>query len=391
MTASLMEIRVADPRPIPRAVLGAALSLLALACKKPAGGFPPPPEVVVVVATPHQVAEPAEFMGTIDASRSVDVRSQVTGVVMERPYAEGGLVRTGDVLFRIDTTGYAATYRSAQARLADAQARAANAERNVARLRPLLADNAVARRDVDDADAELARARATVEETRGAMDRARKDYDETTVRAQLNGRAGRANFVVGARVTGPGDLLTTIDAVDPVYVTFRPSAQQLLAWRSIPRLARLLAPGGGARVQVTLADGSVLPRTGRIEFVDPVADPQTGTQAYRATFSNGDHALVAGQFARVRLLGLVRDSMITVPQRAVQETLGRPFVWIVGPGDTVAQREVEPGTLLEGQMVIERGLHSGDRVVVDGFQKIGPGRPVRPVPLADSTAQGTRP
>jgi len=376
---------------VSRAAILAASCLIVVSCKKPAGGAPPPAEVAVITATPHSVSEPAEFMGTVEASRSVEVRAQVTGVVMERPFAEGGLVDAGDVLYRIDTTAYAATYRSAQARLADVQARAANAERNVARLRPLLADSAVARRDVDDAEAELLRAHATVEDARGAVDRARKDYDETTVRAPLHGRVGRANFVLGSRVTSSSDLLTTIEAVDPTYVTFRPSTQQQLAWRRDARTARLVAPGGGARVQVTLTDGSVLPRTGQITFVDPVADPQTGTQAYRATFGNDDHALVPGQFVRVRLLGLVRDGVITVPQRAVQQTLTRPFVWVVSAGDSAAQREVETGALLEGQMVIERGLAAGDRVIVDGFQKIGPGSPVRPVPLADSTVAGDRP
>lgn len=375
-----------------RAAVVIVAGLLAIACKKPTGGAPPPPEVVIVVATPRQVSEPADFMGTLEASRSVAVRSQVTGVIIERPYTEGGVVEMGDVLFRIDTTTYAAAYRSAQARLADVQARAANAERNLARLRPLLADNAVARRDVDDAEAESQRARAAVDEARGAMDRARKDYDEATVRAPLHGRVGRAAFVVGSRVTGPNDLLTTIEAVDPVYVTFRPSAQQQLAWKRDARMARLMTPGGGARVQVTLTDGSVLARTGRIDFVDPVADPETGTQAFRATFTNVDHTLVPGQFVRVRLLGLVRDSAITVPQRAVQETLGRPFVWIVLPGDSVAQREVVTGTLFDGQILIESGLHAGDRVIVDGVQKIGPGRPVRPVVAAsDSAAGGARP
>lgn len=366
----------------------AMASVLVVSCKKSPPQAPPAMEVSIVSVAPKAVAVPAEFMGSVEASRSVEVRSQVTGVILDRPYVEGSMVERGAVLFRIDSTSYAGAYRSSQARLADAEARVGNAERNVARLRPLLADNAVARRDVDDAEAELLRSRATVEEARGAVDRAKKDYDDTTVRAQLGGRAGRANFVIGSRVTGSADLLTTIEALDPVYVTFRPPGQQLQTWKRDPRTARVLAPGGGARVQIALADGAVLPRTGRIDFVDPVVDPSTGTQAYRATFSNADHALVPGQFVRIRLLGLTRDSAITIPQRAVQQMLGRQFVFVVAPGDSVVMRDITSGDMVEGQVVVE-GLHAGDRVVVDGIQKIGPGSRVRPVPVASSSLGAT--
>ena len=365
-------------------VRGAAvLTALALGsgCHKQAPMMPPPPEVSVVVVRPERVEEPQEFMGTVEASRSVQIRAQVTGVIMAKPYEEGSMVQQGDVLFKIDTTSYSAAYRSAQAQLADAQAREANAERNLNRLRPLLADSAVARRDVDDATAELQRSQAAVENARGAMDRAKKDYDETTVRAELTGRAGRANFVVGSRVTGAQDVLTTIDAYDPAYVTFRPSAQQVLEWRTHPGIARALQPGGSARVQLVMPDGSVLPRTGHIEFVDPAVDPATGTQAYRATFANGDRALLPGQFVRVQLGGLTVDSAIAIPQRAVQEALGRQFVYVVLPGDSVAMRDVQAGAQVPGRVVIDRGLAAGDRVIVDGLQKIRPGARVKPVPL----------
>ncbi len=365
----------------------AALVLVPLAaCKKVASFTPPPPEVSIVAVALRPVTLRVELMGGIEASRSVQVRSQVTGVILARPFAEGSMVAPGDVLFRIDSTQYAGTYRSAQARLADAQARAANAERNVNRLRPLLADNAVARRDVDDAEAELTRSRATVEDARGAVDRAKKDYDETTVRAPLAGRVGKALLVEGSRVTGSSDLLTTIDALDPVYVTFRPSAQQLLAWRRDPASARALQPGGAARIELVLADGSTLPRTGRIDFIDPVADRASGTQAWRATFSNADHLLVPGQFVRVRILGLVHPDAIVVPQRAVTEAIGRQSVYVVVSGDSVALRDVTTGDVIDGNVEIEQGLHAGDHVIVDGMQKVRPGAKVRPVLLADSSA-----
>ena len=141
--------------------------------------------------------------------------------------------------------------------------------------------------------------------------------------------------------------------------------------------------GGSVKVQVVLADGRELPRSGRIDFVDPVVDPATGTQEYRATFNNRDRLLVPGQFVRVRLLGLTREDAITLPQRAVQQTLGRQFVYVVGAGDSVAARDVVTGPYAEGNWVIEQGLTAGQRVIVDGVQKVRPGQVVKPVPLVD--------
>ena len=372
--------------PLPhRVVLLATLAVTTLAaCKKsgPPQAFPPA-EVTVAIATPHNVETRPEFVGSAEASRSVQVRSQVTGVITARPYVEGSFVEQGAVLFRIDSVPYAAAYQSARASLADAEARFNNAQRNVERLRPLLADNAVARRDVDDADAELARARAAVDAAHGAVDRTKKDLDDTTVRAQLSGRAGRANFVEGARVTGSADLLTTIDAIDPAYVTFRPSVQQQMVWRSDPAVRAAVVPGGAARVRVTLPDGTTLPRTGKIDFVDPVVDPATGTQALRATFSNADRLLVPGQFVRVTLEGIVRTGAITIPQRAIQQTLNRQFVWVVD-GDSVISRDITTGDIQAGQVLVEQGLSAGDKVIVDGIQKVGPGRKVHATPLPDS-------
>jgi membrane fusion protein (multidrug efflux system) len=202
---------------------------------------------------------------------------------------------------------------------------------------------------------------------------------------------GRAQLDVGTRVMGPSDVLTTIDVLDPIYVSFRPSAQQQLAWRRDPDTRRALSPGGSARVQVILSDGSTFPTVGRIGYVDPVVDPATGTQQYRAEFDNPDHILLPGQFVRVQLLGLVRDSALVVPQRAVMQQLGRQSVYVVGKGDTVTAREVKGAGWSGEGWLIESGLKAGDRVVVDGIQKIGPGMVVRPVALADSAATDSLP
>lgn len=351
------------------------LGLVALAaCSKPEPQAPPPTEVTIETLAAAAVPETYEFVGVVQAYRSVDVRTPVTGIIEARPFREGAEVRPGDVLYRIDQTVYAAAFRRAEARLQ-------NAERNLARLRPLLTDRAVAQRDVDDAETEFAAARAEYDETK-------KNLDDTVVRAEIAGRVGRAQLELGARVTGAGDLLTTIDQLDPVYVSFRPSSQQLLAWRGSPQSQRLLRPGSALRIAVTLPDGSALPRTGMLDYVDPVVEPGTGTQEFRARFINPDRQLIPGQFVRVRLVGFVRDSAITVPQRAVQQQLGRRLVYVVGKGDTVAARDIQVGSWTGDRWLVERGLVPGDRVVVDGFQKTGPGAVVRPV---EATTAGAAP
>ena len=355
------------------------------ACRKKTPPPMPTPEVSVITVTPRPVADRVELAGEVQAFRTVQVRAQVNGVIVDRPFREGSEVHPGDVLYRIDSTTYYADWRSARAREAEAEAQLSNAETNANRLRPLLADNAVAKQDVDNAEYAVKQARAVLDDARAAVDNARKNLNETVVRAEIAGRVGRAMLDVGTRVTGPADVLTTIDVLDPIYVSFRPSAEQQLAWRRDPRTRRAIQPGGSARVQVSFPDGSTFPTLGRIGFIDPVVDPQTGTQEYRAQFANSGHVMLPGQFVSVRLLGLVRDSAIVIPQRAVLQQLGRQSVYVVGKGDTVSARPVEAAGWTGGGWLIESGLEPGERVVVDGVQKIGPGMVVHATALADST------
>jgi membrane fusion protein (multidrug efflux system) len=313
-----------------------------------------------------------EFVGEVQPIKRVEVRARVDGVIESRPFTEGAFVRAGEVLYRLERVRYDAAYRSAAARVA-------NAKRTLERLEPLLVREAVALQDVDDARTELESAEA-------ALDEARKDREDAVVRAEISGRVGRTRLEVGARVTGPADLLTTVEQVDPVYITFRPSTQDLLRWRQDPASRDLIRPGSTLRIRVVLPDGTELPREGRLDFVSSSLDPATGTQEFRASLTNRDLLLVPGQFVRVRLEGFSRDSALAVPRRAVQQALGRQFVLVVGKGDTIAARDVQPGPWSGDAWIIERGLALGDQVVVDGVQKALPGRVVRPVPLPDSTA-----
>jgi membrane fusion protein (multidrug efflux system) len=335
------------------------------------GGFPPA-QVGVETVQRVTVEEAFAFPGAVEPYRRVQVRARVDGIIQSRPFSEGSIVRPGQLLYQLDDVRYDAAYRSAQARFD-------NAKRTLDRLQPLLAQHAVAQQDVDNA-------RFDYEASQAALDAARKDLSDTRVVAEIGGRVGRTQLDVGARVTGPADLLTTIDRVDPVYVSFEPSSQQLLEWRQNPRWRALIEPGSRLRVQVVLPDSTVLPRTGRLDFVAPVLDSATGTLQFRAVFANPDQLLVPGEFVTVQLLGFARDSAIAVPQRAVLTALGRQFVYVVGPGDVASVRDVTVGPWSGNLWVIERGLKSGDRVIVDGVQKVMPGRPVKPVPLADSAA-----
>jgi membrane fusion protein (multidrug efflux system) len=359
----------------PRALLLiAALVAPLAACKKdPAPPTPPPPEVGVISVEPAAIPTSYEFTAEVQPYRRIEVRARVEGIIEARTFEEGQQVSKGQVLYRVDRVRTEAAYQAALAR-------AENAQRTLARLEPLFSANAVAAQDVDDARAELRLAQA-------ALAQARKDRNDTVIRAEINGRIGRALLDVGARVTGPAELLTTIDVVDPVYVSFRPSTQQLLAWRQDSAASGLLRPGGALEVQVVLPDGTTLPRTARLDYVAPSLDPGTGTQEFRARFENPDRLLLPGQFVRARLQGFVHHNALAVPQAAVQQALGRQFVYVVGPGDSVVARDVQPGEWSGTRWIITQGLAAGERVVVDGLQKVRAGAVVRPVLIEDTVSQ----
>ena len=353
------------------------------ACTKAAPPAYPPPDVTVLTVKPEVVEAKLDYVGQAEASKAVEVRSQITGVIVARPYTEGTDVAAATVLYRIDPTTYEAALRSAQGTLANAQARLANAERNLNRVQPLLDEHAVAQVDVDNAETELQQAQAGVEQSRGAVDEAKKNFDDTFVRAQISGRAGRARLVLGARVTGPNDLLTTVDQVDPIYVSFNPSDKDVLAWRHNESTRKMIA-GGKLKVAITLSDKSVFPHQGTVTFVDQSLQTNTGTLLLRASIPNPEHILLPGQFVRVRPLGIVNDSALLVPQRAVQQGLAGTFVYLLGADNTASPRDVSATTWDGGRWLIQDGLKPGDQVLVDGTLKVGPGRPVHATPYEPS-------
>jgi membrane fusion protein, multidrug efflux system len=200
--------------------------------------------------------------------------------------------------------------------------------------------------------------------------------------------------VLGSRVTGPADSLTTLDQIDPLYVQFNPSYQDILSWRQEIAAKRLTFPSGRLRVRVYQSDGSVVEQTGTLNFADISVQAQTGTQTLRATFPNRGHILLPGEFVKVELLDLKRDSALVVPQRSVQQGLTGAFVYVVGDSNKIGIRPVQVSTWSGTQWVVDNGLKAGDRVVVDGTQKVFPGARVSPVaynPATDTTVRPVSP
>jgi membrane fusion protein (multidrug efflux system) len=251
----------------------------------------------------------------------------------------------------------------------------------VARYEPLLADEAIARQVYDNAVATARQAQAQVEASRAALQEAELGLEYAEVRAPLHGRIGAAQVFPGGLVTAGQTELATISADDPAWVYFTISEAELLSFERRTGGREIAADDPLRTVQLVLSDGSIYPRPGRINFGDRALDATTGTYKLRAEFPNPDHTLLPGLFARVRATGSTLDNALIVPDRAVQEQLGRYFLTIVGEGDKAEMRPVTLGQRFGNRQVIVGGLQAGDRVVVEGIQKARPGAPLKVVPV----------
>jgi membrane fusion protein, multidrug efflux system len=369
-------------RPFARAsfALLLAAAFIASGCQPANGGMPamPPPEVTTVPVKAEKVDVTYEYVGQTEGSREVEVRSRVTGIVLERQYEEGASVKAGDPLFVIDPAPFEVAVAQAKAELASAVAREAQARREVARLKPLIAERAVSQREYDDALSALDVARANVQLAQARLREADLNLGYTRVNASVTGMTGRALKSEGSLVTANSDsLLTRISQVDPIWVNFSLSENQRLRIASEAAAGRLvLPPDGNLGVEVVLADGTTYAHKGRVNFSDARVDTTTGTIDARAEFPNSDRSLLPGQFVRVRVNGASRPQAILVPQRAVLEGPDGKFVYVVRDGKA-EPRPVEVGDWHGNQWIISKGLEEGDAVIVDGSVKVRPGSPVR--------------
>ena len=341
----------------------------------------PPPQAVDVTAMtiePRDAPVVFEFVGQTQSSREVEIRARVDGFLEKRVYTEGALVKEGQTLFLMDRKPFEASLQQARGELAQQQARLEVAVANLARVKPLADQNAVSKRDLDDALGNERTARAAVLTSQGSVRQAELNLSYATIATPLTGLSSFAKIQEGAYINASNNLLTYVAQLDPMWVNFSVSENQHLRLREAVSRGQVRIPENGEfDVEVVLADGSVFPNRGRISFADPSFSKETGTFLVRATFANAKGTLKPGQFVRVHLRGATRPNAILVPQRAVQQGAKSHFVWIVGKDGKAEQRAVGTGQWIGDDWVIEAGLIAGEQVVVDGGIRVGPGAPLK--------------
>jgi membrane fusion protein (multidrug efflux system) len=364
-----------------RAALAAiVLGALVSGCNKPAAqpaAQMPPPEVNAVTVQPRDVPVTFEYVGQTAGVREVEVRPRVSGILEHWNYREGAPVRAGDSLFTIDPAPFKAAVARAEAQLASAEARRAQAQRTVERLKPLWEAKATSQKNYDDAVSAEQIAQADGKAAAAALAEARLDLGYTRVVAPISGISSRALQSEGTLVQAQQTLLTSISQVDPIHVIFSISESEHLKLSKEVAEGRLVQPKDGRfDVTVKLADGSVYNATGKLDFSDVRVNPQTGTSEARAVLPNPSQKLRPGQFVRVMLKGAVYPRALAVPQRAVLEGPKGKLVMTVNAQNIVEPRPVEVGDWSGEDWVITSGLQPGERVIVDGIMRIRPGAPV---------------
>ena len=378
---------MAAPLALTRA-LSLTLALMLAACGDkppvgPPGGAMPPAEVGVVTVTPGEIGLVTELPGRLEASRVAQVRARAAGIVLERLFREGSDVRAGQPLFRIDAAPYAATYASAQAGLAKAQANLGQTTQLAQRYQPLVEAHAITKQDYANAVAAQQLSEADVAAARAAVQTAGINLGYASVKAPISGRIGRALVTEGALVgQGEATPLALIQQIDPMYVNFTQSAADVLALRRGLDAGRFKRAAGteAASVKVLLEDGSQHSRTGRLLFSDLSVDPTSGQVTLRAEVPNPGTVLLPGMYVRVQVEQATVTNAILLPQQAVTRSNQGDSVMVVGADGKVGPRPVKIGGQQNAQWVVLDGLKAGDQVMVDGFQKLQPGATVKPVP-----------
>lgn len=361
------------------ALAGAALLMLA-ACHKPASEAPRAAvDVTVMTITQRDTPVAYEFTAQTQSSREVEIRARVDGFLDKRVYIEGSLVNAGQVLFLMDPKPFEAALQSARGQLAQQQARLAVTKANLARVVPLVAQNALSQKDLDDATGNEKEAEAAVIAAKGQVLTAELNLSYTTIKSPLKGLSSFARQQDGSYVTATASgLLTYVYQLDPMWVNFSVSENELLSYRDQEAKGLIkFPPNRDFEVAVILADGSVFPDRGHINFTNPAFNTQTGTFLVRASFANPQGVLRPGQFVRARVSGAVRPNAILVPQRAVLQGSKSHFVWVVDKDSKAHQRVVEVGTWNGDDWFINDGLKPGERIVVDGALRVVADAPLK--------------
>ena len=337
-----------------------------------------PVQVSVITIEPKSLPANFEYTGQTLGSREVEVRARVTGILQSRNFVEGGKVTEGQSLYTVDPAPFAAAVLRAEADVAGAEARLAQARKNAARLKPLYADNAVSQKEYDDAASAEAIGDADLKGAQARLTEARLNLRYTRVEAPVTGITGRSQRSEGSLVSGPDVLLTSVTQIDPIWVSFGVPDNEQLRIDGEQAAGRLQLPKDGSfEVSVKLADGTQYPVAGKLNFSDVRVSGATGTSDTRAEIPNPKGVLRPGQFVRVMLKGAVRPNAVTVPQRAVLEGPQGKFVYVVGAEGKAEPRPVQVGEWAGDDWVIQSGLKAGDQVIVEGVARIfAPGTPV---------------
>lgn len=377
---------------VPRTLACVLLTALfaGIACgEKKVAAPPPPPEVTVATVLVRDIPIYVEAIGETRGSTEIEVRARIEGFLQTVDYEEGSLVRKGQLLYTIDPRPFEATLAQAKGALAGAEAQLARAVQDVARYEPLVKQNAIPRETYDTSLAVQRAAEAAVEAARASEQSAKIDLSYTRVQAPAAGLAGRTEVYPGTLVgRGQSTLLTKISQVDTIHVRFSFSESDYL------QMSRAKAQRPDAEpppLEMVLADRSAHPQEGRFVFIDRGVDPETGTILIEAAFPNPEGIVRPGQYARVRAAVETRKGAILVPQRAVSEMQGIYSVAVVKQDDTVEFRPVTPGQRTGSLWVIDSGLNNGERIIVDGIQKVRPGVKVavKTVTIEDEPADGS--
>ena len=386
----------------PAFVALAAAALVSACGQQQHGGFQgfPPAQVTTMVVQPRTLPATYEYVGQTAGSKEVEVRARVTGILEKRLFTEGAWVKAGQPLFLIDPKPLQSQAAAAQAEVARAQAQVTQADRELARLKPLAEKRAVGQKEADDAasNADLARAALKSVEAKAAEVNLSLGY--TRVVAPITGLSSRANKSEGSLVTANDTLLTLLWQVDPIWVPFSVSENDRLGLERAVAAGKLTLPkDNNYDVTIRLSDGSTFPRRGKINFSDTRVNPTTGTYEMRAEIANADGALKPGQFVRVVLKGAVRNNAIAVPQIAVQDGAQGKFVYVTGKDkdgkDIAVVRPVTLGEWVEvdgtNLWVVESGLSAGDTIIVDGVARLHPGSQIALGGAAPPGAPGSAP
>lgn len=367
----------------------ACLSIwLIMGCGEQKAAGPAGPAVEVVDVAQKDVPIVREWVGTTDGLVNAKINAQVQGYLIKQNYKEGSEVKKGQVLFEIDPRPFQAALAQAKGQLAINEGQLYTAKANLEKIRPLAAINAVSKKDLDDAIGREASARAAVEAAQANVRKAEIDLSFTKITSPIDGIAGISKAQLGDLVGSPGGSeLTTVSTVDPIKVFIPLSEQEYMRFTREAE-AKGNSESKGHNLELILADGRVFPHKGRVYFADRQVDERTGTIKIATLFPNPGNILRPGQFAKIRALIEIQKGALLVPQRAVKELQGRYQVAIVGPDNKVDLRWVKVGERTGSLWVVDEGLKPGDRVIVEGIQKVQAGMIVTPKPFQEGPTAG---